>query len=586
MNKAIGLFINLKLRTKLFLSYLCIILLITCVNLIVYKVYETNTIREIESSSTNLVEQMSNNIAYKISSFELDILYATDAANIFGDSDFTDFVAMQKNLYVFNVYLQNSGVIINSDLFINLKGQHFYYNRDDSDTKSCSDITAYILQNKKAIMDASGKCLYVTFPDEPGIIYAVKSNISLTTHVSNGIVAIGLSDTYIKSLFSKSLQSGSIVVCDQTSKTLICNSKVRTIVNWFNKDGVKNISGQNFFKYQGNDLIIESGVSENAHWKVLYVISVNDLLTGIRDIKQFVLIACFLLIVLSVLIALFISSSQTSNLRLLLKKIKCAEHGDFTFKAQPRSRDETADLFHHFDLMSDKISDLIENVAAEKIESQRAEYNALLAQINPHFLYNILESVNGLAKINGQNDIVRVISSLSFLLRISLSDKSTEVRFRDEIDYVDHYISMQQVITGGRIHIEYDIEKDTLDCMVPKLILQPIIENAINYGIGDKKGGGLIFVSAYCKDNALKINISDNGKGIEEARLAQILAGEPEMHPAAENTHPHIGIKSVNRRLKILYGDKYGVKMTSTPGIGTAVELMIPTRVQRLVETH
>jgi len=582
MNRPIKLFMNLKLRWKLFLSYLLIITLVIIVNYVVYKTYESNTIKAIESSSTSLVQQLSNNIAYKMTSLDTDLLYATGAANIFNETDFSDYVILMKDVYIFNTYLQNSGVSINSELFVNASDACFYYSKNDSSNLQETNIYKYLQQNKQSILNASGRCMYVKFNDEPNTIYIAKSNITLNTHQSNGILAIGISDRYFKDLFSASnLQDGSIVVCDQNSNILSCDEKVIPIVKQFNKLNLENISGQNYFNYNGEKLIIESEVSQNDRWKVLYVISLGTLLKNVENIKEIVSILCICLFFFSMTIAFVISGTLTSNIRLLLKKIKTVEQGDFSFKVEPKSTDETTELFNHFNIMSEKLSDLINRIANEQIEKQRAEYNALLAQINPHFLYNVLESINGLAKIKGQDEIVKIVSSLGYLMRISISGTKAVVNLNDELDYVKNYISILQEITDGRIHVEYDIEDDTLHCKVPKLILQPIIENAIHYGVEDKESGGLIVVSAHKDNDVLKINISDNGKGIEEGRLEEIRLGTNQSDEAMD-AHAHIGIKSVDRRVKILYGKEYGLEITSKLGVGTVVEIKIPTKIENL----
>lgn len=577
MKKAMERFANLKLRTKLFISYLFFITLVLAANLLIYKIYENNTIKVIEESSTNVIEQLSNNISNKMSTFDINLLYATEASNVLGESDFSNYINIRKDINVFNMYMESSGTIVYSNLCQNLSGQCFYYNKDSSKDYAESNIYKYIVVNKDRILKSFGKSQCVTFVDEPGIVYVVKSNITLDTHISNGIVAIGISDKYFRSLFPKSLLNGSIAICDQNSKILIGDDSVKSIVTQFNKLGLEKISGQNYFNYNGSSMIIESAVSEDSRWKVLYVISLDELFKNVDSIKRIVIILCITLLVFSIAIALVISDTLTSNLRLLLKKIKSVENGVFTDKIVPKSRDETADLFNHFNIMSEKLNSLINRLAYEKIENQRAEYNALLAQINPHFLFNVLESINGLAKIRGQDEIVKIISSLSFLMRISLNSKKSMVKLKDEISYVKNYTSIQKIITGGRINVGYDIEEDALDCMVPKLIMQPIVENAINYGIEDKKTDALIVVSAHTEGKVLKINISDNGKGIEKERLDEILFGMDLPKQPPEDTHAHIGLKSVNRRLKILYGDEFGLAITSTKDVGTVVELSLST---------
>lgn len=455
----------------------------------------------------------------------------------------------------------------------------FYYNKNDSNEKVDQNIYNYIKRNRKTILAAAGRSMYVEFENEPGILFIVKSNITLNTHLSNGILAIGISDRAVRGLFSQAnLQNGSIVICDQNSKILMCDPSIKPFINQFHHILPQNTSGKNFFNYEGQDLIVENGVSDNGRWKVLYVISLKVLLGDVRNIKRLVILLCVILLAFASAFALVISGTLTANIRLLMKKIRAVEHGDFTSKLEPKSHDETAELFSHFNQMSTKLDKLIEHSAYERTETQRAEYNALLAQINPHFIFNLLEAINGIAKIKGQEEIVQIISSSSFLIRISISGTNSEVPLRDELDYVDKYISIQQIITGGRLQVEFDVDEDVLDCSVPKLILQPIIENAITYGIEHAVEGGLIMVSAHEENGALKINISDDGRGIEEDRLKNIIDSLRQPVQISGDVHPHIGIKSVNTRIKMLYGGRYGLRIISRLHEGTVVELELPLR--------
>lgn len=578
MKKVIQHFLNLKLRSKLFLSYLLFISLVIIASIMIYSLCEKNLIKQIEESSTNIVQQLSNNIANKMSNFDTNIMYATGASNIFEETDFSNYISLKNDVKVLNVYLESSGASVCEDLFMNLNGQCFYYSNISSNEYMDSDIYKYVISHRGEIYNEYGKSLYATFDNEPGIIYIIRADIRFDTHLVDGIVAIGIRDEYFRHLFPKSLLNGSIVVCDKNSNVLIGDESVKQIVADFNAKELENISGQNYFNYKGEKMIIESGVSEDNRWKVLYVISLEKLLKSIQDIKRIVTTLCVTLLVFSVAIAVVISGTLTANIRLLLKKIKSVENGDFTYKVEPKSRDETADLFNHFNIMSDKLNDLINRIAYEKIETKRAEYNALLAQINPHFIFNALESINGLAKIKGETEIVEILSSLSYLMRITLSSKKSMVKLKDEISYIDNYISIHKIITGGRINVEYDLEDEALDCLVPKLIMQPIVENAINYGLEDKNVDALIVISVHTEGDTLKINISDNGKGIESDKLERILESINGQEPDDNETHAHIGLRSVNRRLKILYGEEYGLNMQSTPDVGTVVELSLPTK--------
>ena len=233
------------------------------------------------------------------------------------------------------------------------------------------------------------------------------------------------------------------------------------------------------------------------------------------------------------------------------------------------------------------LDEVTERIRAEQdaeIYAKQIELTALQSQINPHFLYNSLDTIRGEALIDGNKEVAEMIKTLSSFFRYSISRMGTAVTLRDELDNVYNYIKIQRYRFGERFRLDTDIEdSDVLDYYVPRLIFQPIIENAIQHGLKDTLKDGMVTISVDATDD-LVIVISDNGKGMTLEELdnlnGRIHAGGKGMAREASPEQPHSGIAlaNIHRRIELLYGAPYGVNVYSSVGKGTDVELILPIR--------
>lgn len=227
----------------------------------------------------------------------------------------------------------------------------------------------------------------------------------------------------------------------------------------------------------------------------------------------------------------------------------------------------------------DKINENINKGYAADILKKQAEINYLQRQINPHFLYNSLESIRGNALVMGADGIAEMTEALATFFRYSISQKGSMVTLEEEMDNVHNFFIIQQFRFNNRFHIDYEYDRDIdiSEYYLLKLTIQPIVENALFHGLETKKGQGNINIRVALTDQRLIINIIDNGVGISENRLAEV------HHKLAEGTAEEdrgekggIALTNVNKRIKLSFGEKYGVYITSVVGYGTDVELILP----------
>jgi two-component system sensor histidine kinase YesM len=225
-----------------------------------------------------------------------------------------------------------------------------------------------------------------------------------------------------------------------------------------------------------------------------------------------------------------------------------------------------------FNDMIARIDELFHTNLEKQDRLRLAEIQALQSQINPHFLYNTLDSIKWIAKLNGIREIEVIVIQLGKLLKNSINNRNEMTTVRDSLEIIDSYLTIQKIRYSDRFTVHMDIDPGVLDCYVPRLIIQPIVENAIVHGIVKKIGEGRLDIKAGRAGTDLLIEVADDGAGIDAARLEQIRTELESDQRKVEN----IGIHNVNRRIKLCYGEKYGVSISSEAGRGTTVILTMP----------
>lgn len=233
--------------------------------------------------------------------------------------------------------------------------------------------------------------------------------------------------------------------------------------------------------------------------------------------------------------------------------------------------------------IEDYVKSEVQKINVEVLQ-KKSEFGALQSQINPHFLYNTLESIRGQAMVDDNVEIAKMVETLSSFFRYSISRKGNMVTLRDELNNIRDYMSIQKYRFGERFSLEVDIDEDdakVYDYYVPRLILQPIVENAILHGLDEKLTGGLVIIDVVVSDDLI-IMVSDNGKGMSLKKLDELnekihLKTKSNVHEDSESGRgTGIALPNVNKRIELLYGEKYGINVYSSEECGTDVEIMIP----------
>lgn len=244
--------------------------------------------------------------------------------------------------------------------------------------------------------------------------------------------------------------------------------------------------------------------------------------------------------------------------------------GQFTSTPVDTEIVELQTLDQNFDKMAGQINHLMDKQMEDQRQLHRAELELLQAQINPHFLYNTLDSIAILAECQREEDVVTMVTSLSTFFRNSLSGGQDIITLRAELTQAKSYLEIQQIRYSDILDYRMDVPEEMQDAMVPKLILQPLIENALYHGIKNRRGRGMITITGDKRDGKMLLRVHDNGAGMEESQLRRLQSGEYQEH------HSGLGLKNVHQRIVLYCGEQYGLSFESAPGLGTTVTVTLP----------
>ncbi len=235
-------------------------------------------------------------------------------------------------------------------------------------------------------------------------------------------------------------------------------------------------------------------------------------------------------------------------------------------------------LYHDLNILMQTLEELVSKEANARLMKKQAELDALQSKINPHFLYNTLESIRGQAIVYGLNDIEVMTQALSNLFRYSVSSEGNMVALEKELKNINHYLMIQQYRFNNKFLYENHVDEDTLGLQIPKLLLQPIIENSVYHGLETKVGKGTIAIHAYRTEKRLLIQIRDDGEGIPKEKLMAIndVLNNGKSLENAKKAEMNIGLANVNERIKLNFGQEFGLRVYSAQKVGTSVEFVLP----------
>ncbi len=308
---------------------------------------------------------------------------------------------------------------------------------------------------------------------------------------------------------------------------------------------------------------------EELGWKICGVTYLDELITNKNVIQFYFSLIGIIFILLIIIISIFISRKISKPIKSLQKSMKEVENGNFNINIKVKSSNEIGEFEKDFSIMIKKIKDLIiQNEEKQKL-IRESELKALQAQINPHFLYNTLETIICMAK--SENDVIRITAALAKLLRTGISKGQELITIEEEIEHVRSYLIIQKTRYANKFDFTINIDPDIYKFRIIKIILQPLVENAIYHGIKKKKTNGHINITGNLNGKGIVLQVIDDGIGMSDKRIREVFEND-----YSDFSNSGIGISNVNERLKLYFGNQYGLFCKSKENEGTEFNIFIP----------
>lgn len=460
--------------------------------------------------------------------------------------------------------------------------------------------------------------------EEPVFVFG-RQLYDLTDLRSVGIVIFETYPNAIMSALSNaSLSSNSkVYITDQDSRIIASTGQDASWAITSDDAGGKRPLLDSGASSAGDNLVV-SAKPRMADWSVTGITPRSDISARIAQTRQYLIGLIAALVIISTVIATVISRTISSPLRLVIREMRRVETGNFHGSLNVRSYDEINSLAASFNRMVNRMDELIERITLASVSEKNAELAALQSQVNPHFLYNTLDMIYWMLDEQGSEKLGRVILSLSHMFRYSSDwEEAAKTTLRQELEQMKHYMTIIENRLAGRVSTVIEVGEEWLDTRLPKMTLQPILENAVKSGLEPSPEAGVIRVYARTTDRELQIVVEDNGVGMDPGTLEWLreslqvggnctaavppyapggpaagagagsgpgrggpahASGQPEgpapAVPAASRRRG-IGLPNVHRRLALQYGEEYGLRIDSLQGAGTTVTIALPIHTVR-----
>lgn len=398
--------------------------------------------------------------------------------------------------------------------------------------------------------------------------------------VSDGFVRARISQSTVRSVLEHAVAtpSTSVVLFNNRGDVLSTSGEFLYTSKEF-KDMLSLVPADgeiDTIEFNGQQILLGLEAIPETDMSIAMIVPYSDILESSNRMRNRLILIFLFIIPITFILSFVIAGSATKRLRQLIRHVRKVKDGNLRMSPLPANQDEIGELTTNFNMMVENVSRLMEETYTLGREVKNKELKALQAQINPHFLYNTLDLINVMAIESGNEEISKVVDQLALFYRLSLSNGSETVTLESELRHIESYVSIQNMRFNSAITLSLKVSPLLLGCEVPKIMLQPLIENAILHGILEKDSEtGIIQVSAMEEKGDLVVEISDDGIGMVEAVVEALLIR------SVSKTTGGFGIKNIQERIQLNYGSLYGLSFTSLPGKGTTVWIHLPKSIKK-----
>jgi two-component system sensor histidine kinase YesM len=316
-------------------------------------------------------------------------------------------------------------------------------------------------------------------------------------------------------------------------------------------------------------MLVAYHTSSLTNWTTLSVIPEKEIVSAFTSTLHNIILITLILVSLLIGTVFFITTFLTRQIRLLANAVKLIDGDYLDFHVSIKTKDEIGALSNQFQAMLERIKLLLLEVKKEEEGKRRAEIAALQFQMNPHFLYNTLNTIKFLSSLQGAENIGKVAQALSSLMHINMDGRSF-LTAEEDGEFLKSYLEIQNYRYTNTFQYRIRVSDEASHCMVPKLLVQPLVENSLKHGLKDKVSDGVLLVDYLLDENFLKIIVEDNGHGMDDARIQEII------NNSQNENAGHIGIHNIRERLHMYFGIDFEMEIISQPGVFTRFEILLP----------
>lgn len=565
---------HFKLKEKLILIYIfCVFIPIVFTNIVFYTVTTNNILNQKSVDAERAIDQLKNELKIVID----------DAAGI--------------------AYLYNIDPVLNKhlnreyetyDQYIgSLNNTKSIFNRSDKEYKTIS--SALIMTRNPSILSSGNIILmdeqiiesawYKEFKEHSNAypyLYVTSRNISIIQELNydknntkyEHIIKIDLNMSYVEQLFALSSFEGNMYFVSEDQKVHYSNDASLSLSNGsIEMDAIQKPAKSISFTetYMNNRYL--------GGWFLYGVIDEALVIQEVRQSGSFIVYLAIINFVFATFVIVMISTSIHVRMKNILEHMKRFQGKSFVKIPYDSARDEIGELSIEFNRMIERIDNLINDVYVADIQKKeleirqrQAQLHALHSQINPHFLFNALETIRMRSLMKGETETARTIQNMAKIFRKSISWKRSFVTIREEIELIESFLEIQKYRFGDKLQFQITVEDSLYEQLIPKMTFLPFVENASIHGIESNPGIGLITIQIAYEDEQIIFVITDNGMGMTEDKLAELHA----YFSDDEQMGDHVGMKNVYTRLRICYGEAFTYDIHSEPGTGTRIMLKLP----------
>ncbi len=339
-----------------------------------------------------------------------------------------------------------------------------------------------------------------------------------------------------------------------------------------NLKATKYEDGSHVERFQGQKRLVTIKTVGYTGWKIVGVSFMEENFQNNFQIRMFVLFLFIFTILLLLVANTFVSSKIADPIMELEKSVKELEQGHLDTHIAIGGSYEIRHLGETIKYMAEQMRKLMQDIVTEQESKRKSEFDALQSQINPHFLYNTLDSIVWMVENERYQEAIVMVTSLAGFFRVGLSKGKNIITLKDELNHAGSYITIQHMRFRDKFTFHINAEKEILSMATIKLIVQPLLENAVYHGMEFMDGDGEIEVNAYAKENSLYIDVTDNGMGIPEEEIDGLLKRDSKHRGKGSG----IGLKNVHERIQLYFGENYGLTILSEADVGTTVRIHLP----------